>query len=537
LIAPVVALLFVAQSQSGYLNVAKTWGLTHTFPNGGEKTKKFIIETTGSGAALVDIDRDGFLDAFLISGAGGSNRFYRNDHGRKFIESTEAYGAGSKDTWGQGICAGDFDADGWPDLLITNWGSLQLLRNDKGQRFRDATVPAGLKQAGPARYNTGCAFLDYDHDGDLDLFVANYLVFDPANTPGPGANPYCYYRGMAVNCGPRGLPFARNLLYRNEGNGKFTDVSAQSGVAEPNGHYALGVLTADFNNDGWVDVYVACDQTPSLLYINQKNGKFAEEAVLRGAAFDENGRALSGMGTAAADFDGDGWPDIFRTNFSDERETLYRNRGNGDFDDVTAAAGLARNTRFVGWGCTFLDFDLDGWQDLLLVNGHVFPEVDKLGLAVKYKDRAILYRNAGKGGFLDVSENSGPAVLEAHSARGLAVGDIDNDGSLEVLINNQNEAPSLWKLAKVPPDAHWLSIDTGVIGARVRVTAGGRTQMQEVRSGGSYLSQSDFRVHFGLGSSTKVDRVEVEWPDGSKQLVAAGAVDRVLNVSRENPKR
>jgi hypothetical protein len=523
-------LLLMLAQDGGYRNVAREWGLTQTFPNGGAQTKKFIIETTGSGAALVDVDRDGFLDAFVLSGPGGSNRLYRNQQGRRFVDVTAAYGVGSRDAWAQGVCAGDFDQDGWPDLLVTYWGGVQLWRNEQGQRFRDVTAATGLNQAGPPRYNTGCAFVDFDRDGDLDLFVANYLVFDPATTPGPGANPYCYYRGMAVNCGPRGLPFARNLLYRNDG-GKFVDVSTRAGIAEPVGHYALGVLTGDFNADGWPDIYVAGDQTPSLLYLNQRNGKFVEEAVLRGAAFDENGRALSGMGVAAGDYDGDGWPDIFRTNFSDERETLYRNRGQGEFDDVTAAAGLARNTRFVGWGCAFLDFDLDGWLDLVLVNGHVFPEVDRLGLAIKYKDRAILYRNTGRGTFLDVSEQAGPAVSEPHSARGLAVGDLDNDGTLEVLINNQNEAPSLWKRPR-DAQAHWLMVDLGpaAMGAKVRLTAGGRTQTQEVRSGGSYLSQSDLRVHFGLGAATRVESLEIEWLDGSKQLATPDGVDRVVVV-------
>ncbi len=507
----VPGLLLLLAADTGFFNVASSWGLTHSFPNGGQQSKRFIIETTGSGVALVDVDGDGFLDAFVLSGAGGSNRLYRNQKGRGFTNVTATWGVGTRDTWSQGVCAGDFDQDGRPDLLVTNWGSLQLLRNEGGRRFTDATPASGLRQTGPARYNTGCTFFDYDRDGDLDLFVANYLVYDPATTPPPGANPYCYYRGMAVNCGPRGLPFARNLLYRNEGGGKFVDVSKESGIAEPFGHYALGVVSGDYNNDGWPDLYVACDQTPSLLYINQRNGKFEEEAVLRGAAFDENGRALSGMGVTAGDFDGDGWLDLFRTNFSDERETLYRNRGDAEFDDVTAASGMARNTRFVGWGCMFFDHDLDGWLDLLLVNGHVFPEVDRLNLPIKYRDRAILYRNNGRGGFVDVSESFGPAVLENHSARGLAVGDLDNDGSLEVLINNQNEPPSLWKQSS---GGNWILLDLGsaAMGTKVRLTAGGRAQVQEVRSGGSYLSQSDLRLHFGLGTAKVIDRIEVQWP-------------------------
>jgi hypothetical protein len=285
---------------------------------------------------------------------------------------------------------------------------------------------------------------------------------------------------------------------------------------------------------------VACDQTPSLLYINQGNGKFAEEALLRGVAFDDNGKAMSGMGVTAADYDGNGWLDIFRSNFSDERETLYRNRGGGEFDDATVAAGMARNTRFVGWGCGFFDFDNDGWKDLLLVNGHVFPEVERLGIDIHYKDRAILYRNRGDGQFSDISETAGPGVLERHSARGAAFGDYDNDGLIEALINNQNEAPSLLKQESRPGN-HWILLkltgtqsNRSALGAKVRVIAGGRSQLDEVRSGGSYLSQNDLRLHFGLGAALHVDRIEVEWPSGMRQTLRDVSADRVVPI--EEPK-
>lgn len=525
--------------QPDWRNVALAWGLTAKFPNGGDTTKRFIIETTGSGIATLDYDGDGYPDVFVLSGKGGTNRLYRNERGQRLRDVTAETGI-TADAWHQGVCSGDIDGDGRPELLFTRWGGLQLLHNDAGRRFTDITKSSGLEQSGPARYNTGCAFLDYDHDGDLDLIVANYLEFDFATTPPPGANPYCYYRGIAVNCGPRGLPFSRNLLYRND-NGHFTDVSVASKIATPQGHYALGVLTGDFDGDGWVDIYISCDQTPSLLYINQKDGTFSEEAVLRGAAFDENGRAMSGMGADAADYDGDGWLDIFRTNFSDERETLYRNQGQGLFDEVTARLGLAKNTRFVGWGCAFFDFDLDGFQDLLLVNGHVFPEVDRLGLNVHYRERAILYRNDRGQAFVDVSESAGPAVLEPHSARGLAIADLDNDGSPEVVINNQNQAPSLWKLATRSPQ-NWLLLaldgpgrNRSSIGAIVRLTAGGRTQSREVRSGGGYLSQSDLRPHFGLGTAKTIDRLEVLWPTGERALRQNIPANQILHLSPDKP--
>jgi hypothetical protein len=321
------------------------------------------------------------------------------------------------------------------------------------------------------------------------------------------------------------LPFDRNILYRNNGDGTFADVSDASGVSRPARHYSLGVVTGDFTGDGLVDIYVACDQTPSLLYVNRGDGTFGEDALLRGVALDDHGKALSGMGAAAADYDGDGWLDIFRTNFSDERETLYRNRGRGEFDDATAGAGMAHNTRFVGWGAGFFDFDHDGWKDLLLVNGHVFPEVDRLGIDIRFRDRAILYRNLGDSKFADVSSSSGPAILEPHAARGAAFGDLDNDGSVEVLINNQNESPSLFRQSS-PPAGAWIQLKLeGVrsnrsgLGARVRVIAGGRTQQDEVRSGGSYLSHSDLRLHFGLGEARLVERIEIEWPSGARQVL------------------
>jgi enediyne biosynthesis protein E4 len=518
-----------------FQNVAASAGLTSSFPNGGDKAKQFILETTGSGAAFVDYDNDGLPDIFVVSGEGGLSRLYHNDGKGRFTDVTVKAGLAGASGWGQGVCAADYDNDGYADLFVTYWGQNRLYHNAGGRRFEDVTARAGLKQ-GRVRYNTGCAFLDYDNDGHADLFVANYLKFDPKTTPQPGGNSYCWYRGLPVVCGPRGLPFDRNILYRNNGDGTFTDVSDASGISGPAGNYSLGVVTGDFNHDGHADIYVACDQTPSLLYINQGNGKFTEEALLRGVAFDENGKAMSGMGVAAADYDGDGWPDIFRTNFSDERETLYRNRGRGEFDDATASAGMARNTRFVGWGCGFFDFDNDGWKDLLLVNGHVFPEVERLGIDIHYKDRAILYRNLGDGKFADLSDSAGPGVLAPHSARGAAFGDYDNDGFIEVLINNQNEPPSLLRHGSRRPN-HWILLklvgtrsNRSALGAKVGLTAAGHTQTDEVRAGGSYLSQNDLRLHFGLGPAERVDRIEIEWPSGARQTLSGVAADRVVTI-------
>jgi hypothetical protein len=527
-----------APQLADFRNIAAQAGLTAVFPNGGTESKKYIIETTGSGAAFVDYNNDGLLDIFLVSGPGGTNRLYRNDGNGRFTDVTKEAGLTS-DGWGQGVCAGDFDNDGFTDLLVTYWGGVKLYRNMGGRRFEDITERAHLTQ-NRVRYNTGCAFLDYDNDGRLDIFVANYLRFDFASAPKPGENPYCWYRGLAVSCGPRGLPFDRNILYRNNGDGTFTDVSEASGISKPDQSYCLGVLTGDFNQDGRTDIYVACDQTPSLLYINRGDGTFREDALLRGTAFDENGQAMSGMGVTSADYDGDGRPDIFRSNFSDERETLYRNRGSGDFDDATLAAGLAHNSRFVGWGCGFFDFDNDGWKDLLLVNGHVFPEVDRLKIDIHYKDRAILYLNNANGTFSDISERAGPGILERHAARGAAFGDFDNDGAMEILINNQNEPPSLLKSTQ-KPTGNWVILrlegtksNRSAIGTRVRLTAGGRTQIDEVRSGGSYLSQNDLRVHFGLGSATSIEEIQIDWPSGTRQVERDLRINRILSV-REHP--
>ena len=528
-------LLAAAILVADFQNVAKQAGLTDIFPNGGTVTKKYIIETTGSGIAFIDYDNDGLIDLFVLSGEGGTNRMYHNEGHGKFRDVTKQLGLESNG-WAQGVCAGDYDNDGYTDLFVTYWGQNHLYRNLDGRRFEDVTRKAHLTQD-RVRYNTGCAFIDIDKDGKLDLFVSNYLKFDPATTPLPGANAYCFYRGIAVNCGPRGLPFDRNLLYKNNGDGTFKDISEESGIAEPVGHYSLSVLTGDFNEDGLPDIYVACDQTPSLLYINKGNGKFEEEAVIRGVAFDQNGKAMSGMGLAEADYADDGHPSIFRTNFSDEFETLYHNRGEGNFDDVTLDAGLGQNTRYVGWGTGFFDFNNAGLQDLLLVNGHVFPEVEKLHIDIHYKDRAILYQNQGDGKFKDVTNDAGPAFRELHSARGAAFGDVDNDGTLEVAVNNQNEAPSLFKQSH-KASRHWLILklagtraNRSAIGARVKVVTGAHVQSGEVRSGGSYLSQNDLRLHFGLGAAAIVDRIEVTWPGGGHQVLEHVAADRVLEIT------
>ena len=530
LAAAAVAAALLPADDAGvrYVDIAEAAGFTHVFPNGGDTRKEWILETTGSGAAFLDYDGDGLQDAFLVSGEGATNRLYRNLGGGRFEDVTQAAGLLSSG-WGQGVCAGDFDNDGFVDLFVTYWGRNRLYRNTGMSGFEPREVPDS------GSYSTGCAFLDADNDGDLDLFVSNYLQFDFETTPGPGDNPYCFYRDMPVACGPRGLPFARNEFLRND-NGAFRDMSRESGIAGPGRNYSLGVVTGDFDRDGWTDIYVACDRTPSILYMNRGDGTFRDEAMLRGAALDEHGEALSGMGVAAADFDRDGYADIFRTNFSDERSTLYASRGDGDFDDATVRFGLGVNTRFVGWGTAFLDIDNDGWRDVLLVNGHVFPEVESLSnVDLSYRERAVVYRNVGGGRFDDISLAAGPGILQRRAARGLAVGDVDNDGRPEILINSQNERPAL--LAQRGKSAgNWMILDLegsrsnrSAIGARVLVRTAAGAQQAEVRGGGSYLSQHTLRLHFGLAAAGEAS-VEIRWPSGLSQTLEglqAGRVHRI----------
>jgi len=520
-----------------FRDISAQAGLTQVFPNGGMETKKYIIETTGSGVALIDYDNDGLLDAFVISGDGAPSRLYHNEGGDRFRDVSEAMGI-TRVGWGQGACAGDYDNDGYTDLFVTYWGQNILYKNEGGKRFRDVTKEAGLLED-RVRYNLGCAFLDYDRDGRLDLFVSNYVKFGFDFTPKPGDNPYCWYMGLPVNCGPRGLPFDRNVLYHAKPDGTFEDVSQKSGIAEPAQNYGLGALVGDFDNDGWPDIFVSCDVTPSLLYMNQHDGTFAEEALLRGTAFDDNGKAMSGMGVAASDYDHSGWLSIFRANFSDERETLYHNRGAGEFEDATLRAGIAHNTRFVGWGCGFFDFDNDGWKDLFLANGHVFPEVDRKRVDIRFRERRILYRNLHNGSFEDISEQGGPGIQELHSSRGVALGDIDNDGAVEILVNNQGEHPSLLKQTGKPP-GNWVMLqlvgtkaNRSAIGAKVRLTAGGTTQLEEVRSAGGYISQSDLRLHFGVGAAERIDRVEIVWPDGQREERSGLAVNRIHTITEK----
>jgi hypothetical protein len=520
-------------------NVAEKAGFTMTNVFGGVDTKKYIIETTGTGVAIFDYDNDGWPDIFIVNGTtlegfpagkAPTNHLYHNNHDGTFTDVTTRTGLAATG-WGQGVCVGDYDNDGWEDLYVTYYGKNRLYHNQRGV-FDEVEAASGVAGTGKL-WGTGCAFVDYDRDGRLDLVVANYVDFDLSTTPAPGERADCVWKGVPVMCGPHGLPWSRNILYHNLGNGKFEDVTARAHIDQAAGHYAFSVSTLDYDDDGWPDIYIACDSTPSILYHNNRDGTFTDVAVVAGAAFNEDGRAQAGMGSTVADFNGDGKLDIFRTNFSDDTSTLYRNNGNGTFDDVTFTVGLGLHTQYLGWGTMFFDFDNDGWPDLLLVNGHVYPEVDKQHLGSNYQEPKILYHNNGNGTFTDISDSAGNAVTTATSARGLAVGDLWNDGRISAVISNMNAHPSML-VNQVKSGNHWVAFRTigtksnrDGIGSRITVSAGGRMRVDEVRSGSSYSSSNDMRVHFGLGQTTKIEFVQVRWPSGLSERFENLRIDSI----------
>ena len=525
-----------------FVDIAERAGLTAKTEDGGEKTKRYIIETTGSGAAFFDFDNDGWPDIFLVNGSRlegfpkgqePTSHLYRNNHDGTFADVTQKAGAGLVG-WGQGVCAGDYDNDGFVDLFVTFWGHDVLLHNNGDGTFTDVTRKAGLWHD-DVRWSTGCSFLDYDRDGRLDLFIAHYVDFDPQHTPEPGSGAACLWKGMPVMCGPRGLKGTHSELYHNNGNGTFTDVSEASGIAKTDAYYCLTALTGDFDNDGWPDIYVACDSTPSLLFHNNHDGTFTEIAVEAGVAFNDGGREQAGMGADAIDYDGEGWLDIVKTSFSDDTATLYHNNHDGTFSDVTSAAGLGKNSQFLGWGTLFVDIDNDGWPDLFMANGHIYPEVDNKGVNNTFRERKILYWNEHNGRFRDISLDSGAGITTPFNSHGVAAADFDNDGAVEILVNNSHDRPSLLK--NLGEHGNWILLklegtksNRDAIGAKVTVRVGDHQQTQEVRSGGGYISQSDFRLHFGLGKATKADAVEIRWPSGLVQRLENIAGNQIVKI-------
>jgi len=528
-----------SSSIANFTDIAAKAGLTAENIFGGIDTKKYIIETTGSGVAIFDYDNDGWPDILVVNGTrlekfpdgkAPTNHLYRNNHDGTFTEVTVKAGL-TTSGWGQGVCVGDYDNDGWDDVYVTYYGKNRLFHNNQGV-FAEVGEKSGVSGSGKD-WGTGCAFVDYDRDGRLDLMVANYVDFDLATAPAPGERPTCMWKGVAVMCGPRGLAGSRNILYHNKGDGTFEDVTTKAHIDRTDGHYAFSVSTLDFDEDGWPDIFVACDSTPAILYRNNHDGTFTDIAVTAGAAFNEDGREQAGMGSTIADYNGDGHLDIFKTNFSDDTSTLYKNNGDGTFTDATSAVGLGLYTQYLGWGTMFLDIDNDGWPDLLLVNGHVYPEVDSQHLGSSYKEPRILFRNNGDSTFSDISSSGGSAITTAASSRGLAVGDLWNDGRMSAVINNMNAIPSLL-VNQISSPNHWVAIRTigtksnrDGIGSRIRVKTPQRTLVDEVRSGSSYISNSDMRVHFGLGKSDKIEWVEIRWLSGLTERFLNLPVDQI----------
>jgi len=531
------------------VDVAARAGLREPSVYGGIDRKRFIIETNGAGVALLDYDNDGWIDALVLSGTrlaegaradavwprgeAPTNRLYRNQHDGTFVDVTDRAGL-RRTAWSSSVCVGDYDNDGWLDLFITAYGTNVLYHNRGDGTFEDVTAAAGLPTTG-TRWGSGCTFVDYDRDGKVDLFVSNYLKFDLSRAPEPGAGLNCLWKGIPVNCGPKGLPTDTNLLYHNEGGGRFRDVSEASGVSRVTGRYAMTATAADFDGDGWLDVYVACDSTASILYRNNHDGTFKDVAVESGVAYGEMGSVQAGMGLALGDYDSDGRFDLLKTHFADDIPALYRNLGRGLFEDAATAAGLAVQNRYVEWGAGMPDLDNDGRPDIVYVTGNVYPEIERSLPQYPHRGPRVVFRNRG-GTFEDVTARSGPGALEAHSSRGAAFGDFDNDGDVDVLVMNMNEPPSLLRNDYAGTNG-WIEVklegtrsNRAGLGATVVVGAGGRRQARAVLSQASYYSHDDLRLHFGLGSATRADTVEVRWPSGTVDVLRDVPGRRVVTV-------
>lgn len=509
------------------------------------KEKKYILESVSGGVALFDYNRDGLLDIYLVNSQTvdtarrkepAPSALYRNDSrdGNGWRFSDQATAAGVAETgWGVGVCVADVDGNGYPDLYVTGVGRNRLFLNRDGETFIDATDAAGLRASG---WSTGCGFADPDRDGDLDLFVARYLDLDFDNLPVFGRGDSCQYRGIPVQCGPRGLPGQGDLFFRNNGKGVFSEEGVKVGLSDKDKRFGLGIAWLDADGDGWQDLFIANDTSQNFLYLNQRNGTFEDVAFLFGVAVNEDGKEQGTMGVAVGDYLNEGWPSLFVTNFSEEYNTFYRNRGGAYFEDASfRTKTAAASVRYVGWGTSFLDTDNDGWLDLVLVNGHVYPQIDQIQLeaSAPYKQRRMLFHNQGDGSFEEVVLQESP-LAQTTVSRGLAVGDLDNDGRLDLVINNLDEKAQILR-NETQSAGHWLLVELvgkgkmiDAIGASITVRTGKEKRQRSVRSGTSYLSQDDLRQHFGLGAATKVDAIEVLWPDGTRSTKENVAVDQLV---------
>ena len=510
-----------------FVDVAANAGLQAPVIYGGVESKKYILEATGCGCAFIDYDNDGWMDIFLLSGTrlagdppGATNRLYKNNRDGTFTDVTEKAGLNAVG-WASGVCIGDYNNDGFEDIFCTSFGQNRFYRNNGDGTFTDVTKAAGLWNDQP-RWGAGCSFLDYNRNGHLDLFVSNYVRFSFEHAPVPGENVNCNWKGVPVECGPRGLPPGRHLLYRNNGDGTFTDVSQQAGIANATECYGMTVVAADLDEDGWTDIFVACDSTPSLLFMNNHDGTFREEGVLRGVALSDDGMEQAGMGVGLGDYDLDGHLDLFKTHFAEDANGLYHNDGKGNFDDVTRSSRLAVDTRYVCWGAGIVDLDNDGYPDLFMVTGNVYPEVERKLPQYANKTPRAVFRNLSNRTFEELSEEAGPGVTAAHCSRGCAFGDFDNDGDIDVLVVNMNEPPSLLR-NDMNGKQNWIKVklegvksNRSAIGARVLAHYGGKVQAQAVLSQSSFYSCNDSRLHFGLGESSSVD-LDIYWPNGLRE--------------------
>jgi hypothetical protein len=523
-----------------FTDVAAAAGFHAPTIYGGERSNKYILESDGCGCAFIDYDNDGWIDIFLLSGTllegappGATNRLYKNNRDGTFTDVTEKAGLHSAG-WANGVCIADYNNDGFDDIFCTYFGQNILYRNNGDGTFTDVTKAAGLANDQP-RWGAGCAFLDYDRDGHLDLFVSNYVRFNLEKAPVPGASSNCNFRGVSVECGPRGLPTGHHSLYKNNGDGTFTDVSQKAGISQFTQCYGMTVIAADLDEDGWTDIYVACDSTPSLLFMNNHDGTFREEGVLRGVALSDDGEEQAGMGVGVGDYDLDGHLDLFKTHFTDDSNVLYHNDGKGNFDDVTRQAKVAVETRYVCWGAGIIDLDNDGNPDLFMVTGNVYPEVERKLPQYPYKTPRAVFRNLGNRTFEELVEAAGPGVAAAHSSRGCAFGDFDNDGDVDILIINMHEPPSLLR-NDIRGKPNWIKVklegvksNRSAIGARVLVHYGGKMQAQSVLSQSSFYSCNDPRLHFGLGNNAVVD-IDVHWPNGSVESLKHLSVNRLITL-------